>query len=647
MALLSQPLLFPNSPGTGLLNRARSWWNSDADRQERLRAMFAGWAMGQTPQQSLGYGAQGMLGARGEARERKQQEDAARAFMGLLGGDAVTPGAFPTLDDVSRQRPGGMLGGGLAAPPAPAGILNQPSQGSAGWQPDMDPDVTGAAPVAPPAPALPPPSGNLPRGLRNNNPGNIEDGAFARSMPGYQGSDGRFARFASLEDGSNAMSALLGSYVRRGFDTPTEIINRWAPPGENDSSAYVARVAQLAGLDPRAPVPPDAIPRLAEAMAYVENGRPVDLPLGGSGAPAAAPTQTAQSGYLFQETPRDASGQPAYPQPAQPSGAGVSPRLGQLFQILAMPGLNEGQRAAVGMMIQQEMQQGQGTDPTDDIREYQYATQQGYQGSFQEWITEGRRAGATVINNNVGPTGIDYGDPGKGLVWQRDQEGNITLDERGAPVAIPFQGGEAWQEQEAAAAQEEARDTTVARATDIVTQDIDRALGIISQNPGLTTGIGGALTGWVPGSPTFNLNSLIDTVRANVGFDKLQAMRDASPTGGALGQVSQQENLLLQATIGNLANTQDRQQLVDNLNRVYNVYLDIVHGPGAGPPRRPLSFQEPPPVELPSGRMFAPPNPSMLGGADTPSQGFTPPPAPASSAPTHIWTPEGGLRPVQ
>jgi hypothetical protein len=64
------------------------------------------------------------------------------------------------------------------------------------------------------------------------------------------------------------------------------------------------------------------------------------------------------------------------------------------------------------------------------------------------------------------------------------------------------------------------------------------------------------------------LARMLDTIRANIGFDKLQAMRDASPTGGALGQVSEFENRLLQATSGALDQGGDDKFLADNLKRI-------------------------------------------------------------------------------
>ncbi len=95
---------------------------------------------------------------------------------------------------------------------------------------------------------------NLPRGIRNNNPGNIKDGPFAQSMPGYAGSDGTFAKFATPDAGAKAMDSLLSTYGNKGINTVSGVVNRWAPPSENNSTAYASIVAKQLGVDPNAPI---------------------------------------------------------------------------------------------------------------------------------------------------------------------------------------------------------------------------------------------------------------------------------------------------------------------------------------------------------------------------------------------------------
>lgn len=105
--------------------------------------------------------------------------------------------------------------------------------------------------------------------------------------------------------------------------------------------------------------------------------------------------------------------------------------------------------------------------------------------------------------------------------------------------------------------------------TQIVTGKVDDAIGMISP---MTTGAGAYLSN-IKGTRAFNLARTIDTIQANIGFDTLQAMRDASPTGGALGQVSEREIALLQSTISSLDTGQDALTLENNLNEVKEHYL--------------------------------------------------------------------------
>ena len=83
-----------------------------------------------------------------------------------------------------------------------------------------------------------------------------------------------------------------------------------------------------------------------------------------------------------------------------------------------------------------------------------------------------------------------------------------------------------------------------------------------------TTGLVGMVTGSVPGTPAYDLAQKVETILANVGFDRLQQMREESPTGGALGQVAVQELVSLQNSIANLKQGQSKEQFIKNLQRV-------------------------------------------------------------------------------
>lgn len=70
----------------------------------------------------------------------------------------------------------------------------------------------------------------------------------------------------------------------------------------------------------------------------------------------------------------------------------------------------------------------------------------------------------------------------------------------------------------------------------------------------------------IGGTDAKALKSTLTTIKANAGFDKLQEMRDNSPTGGALGQVAVQELEALQSVWTSLEQSQDKSQLISNLN---------------------------------------------------------------------------------
>lgn len=86
------------------------------------------------------------------------------------------------------------------------------------------------------------------RGLRNNNPGNIE-ASSANPWEGQAGSDGRFAKFETPEHGIRALGKNLLSYQRQGYDTVSEIVNRWAPASDgNNTDAYIKALCGALGI---------------------------------------------------------------------------------------------------------------------------------------------------------------------------------------------------------------------------------------------------------------------------------------------------------------------------------------------------------------------------------------------------------------
>ena len=111
------------------------------------------------------------------------------------------------------------------------------------------------------------------RGIRNNNPLNIRRNP-ANQWQGLRPvqADKLFCQFKAMKWGLRAAIKLLDNYIRRGAQTPRQIISRWAPPSENDTASYVRKACQRAGLDPDFPVLFWAdLRKLIKAMAWIES----------------------------------------------------------------------------------------------------------------------------------------------------------------------------------------------------------------------------------------------------------------------------------------------------------------------------------------------------------------------------------------
>nr|WP_214656602.1 structural protein [Vibrio anguillarum] len=109
------------------------------------------------------------------------------------------------------------------------------------------------------------------RGIRNNNPANIEDNGTP--WRGRMGNDGRFIIFDSPVNGIRALARILNTYkVKHGLNTIEGIINRFAPPVENDTNSYIAHAEKVVGVPRNMPLTPDKYPSLIKVIIKHENG---------------------------------------------------------------------------------------------------------------------------------------------------------------------------------------------------------------------------------------------------------------------------------------------------------------------------------------------------------------------------------------
>lgn len=122
-----------------------------------------------------------------------------------------------------------------------------------------------------------------PRGIRNKNPGNIERNHIHwRGMSEDQSNDERFVVFDDPVMGIRAMARVLLVYHRlrkakdgSAIDTVSEVIDRWAPHTENNSSVYAARVREAMHVESGEKIDledPGTLGEIVDAIIYHENG---------------------------------------------------------------------------------------------------------------------------------------------------------------------------------------------------------------------------------------------------------------------------------------------------------------------------------------------------------------------------------------
>lgn len=196
---------------------------------------------------------------------------------------------------------------------------------------------------------------------------------------------------------------------------------------------------------------------------------------------------------------------------------------------------------------------------------------------YASWLAS-QPSGQTI---NVGPQGQQFANAPFGQDYRRNPDGSVWVDPAsGLPEIVQIPNGPQALEAAAAAEAGNTGQTQVERYGNVVTEDIGRALDIIEKDPAVTTGVLGQWLSNVGGTPANRVANLIETVESNVGFDRLQAMRESSPTGGALGSVTERELSLLTSAIGSLKQSNNADDLAYNLRRVNKIYMDIIHGPG-------------------------------------------------------------------
>lgn len=122
---------------------------------------------------------------------------------------------------------------------------------------------------------------------------------------------------------------------------------------------------------------------------------------------------------------------------------------------------------------------------------------------------------------------------------------------------------------ESRASAEEALLSTIGKMDEVYADSRD--------NGGLgETGFLGNMLSNLQGTAAYDLSKDINTIQSNVAFDRLQRMRDMSPTGGALGQVAIRELEMLKNSVGSIDQGQSQESFEKNIKQARQRYLETL-----------------------------------------------------------------------
>ena len=214
---------------------------------------------------------------------------------------------------------------------------------------------------------------------------------------------------------------------------------------------------------------------------------------------------------------------------------------------------------------------------------------------YSDFMLTGGQQPTTVIN--LGQDGTPLPAEPTGWIYARDEQGQVIMEPdptgRGMVPRMLRTGPEAAEEarrQEASALQQQLTQRQLNPTLDDIRTAENlasaRTMGFIPR-----TGMFSPMLRFIPGAgqASVDLEATVEAIGAGISLENLNQMRQASPTGGALGNVTERQQALLASAFGSLDTRQSTPLFLYNLARVENTLNDIVHGPDAGPERHDMT----------------------------------------------------------
>lgn len=233
-----------------------------------------------------------------------------------------------------------------------------------------------------------------------------------------------------------------------------------------------------------------------------------------------------------------------------------NPVLAQMYQ----QGLFDNKALGQYMLQAQMPQKG-----TDDMREYEFAQSQGYKGTFQDYMTDMRKAGAT----NVTVGGSKYGTIPPGYMLNEGQDG-VSMS--------PIPGGPAAQEIAAANNKVGEKNSNMATQSNVVISAANRAREAAGKRD--FGSFGHSVAAAMPWTDSAEVSRQVQVLKSQATIENLNAMRRQSETGGALGNVTEGEGRMLAAKAGAL--DPNSPNFMRDLDDYELTLLRVIHGYDAG-----------------------------------------------------------------
>lgn len=215
--------------------------------------------------------------------------------------------------------------------------------------------------------------------------------------------------------------------------------------------------------------------------------------------------------------------------------------------------------------LQLAMQRPERQDPTALMQNVEFIMQRNPGMPFEQAL-QAAKSGQVINVNGQAPS------PATGYRNVFDDQGRLVAQEPipGGPVDTEQRQSRQAQQQ-ATQAQEQQQQTT-----DNVVVNQTRALRAMMDNGGLfdlpEAGIAGNLLGKLNLSQeAVDFGNRLTTLKGMVAFDQLAKMREASPTGGALGSITERELSTLAAQLGSLEQTSSPELIRETLSLLETV----------------------------------------------------------------------------